>query len=102
MLAGTGFGVALSLYRSYITEVAPQTLRAALVSLSATGARITATGTPIIMGSVVELGTSVLGETGALQLAGAGAAAIGGGGGIICLLLAATAGAVPDTRAELS
>ena len=64
MLAGTGFGVALSLYRSYITEVAPQTLRAGLVSLSATGARITATGTPIIMGSVVELGTSVLGETG--------------------------------------
>ena len=102
VLAGAGFGVALSLYRSYITDLAPQTLRAGLVSLSAAGARVTATGTPIVMGGVIELGTPVLGETAALQLAGVGAAVVGGGGGIVCLLVAATAGSVPDNRAELS
>lgn len=102
VLAGAGFGVALSLYRSYITDIAPQTLRAGLVSLSAAGARVTATGTPIIMGSLVEFGTPVLGETAALQLAGVGAAVVGGGGGIVCLLVAAVAGSVPDSRAELS
>jgi len=102
VLAGAGFGVALSLYRSYITDLAPQTLRAGLVSLSAAGARVTATATPIVMGGVIELGTPLFGETAALQLAGVGAAVIGGGGGIICLLVAAAAGPVPDNRAELS
>jgi MFS family permease len=102
VLAGAGFGVALSLYRSYITDLAPQTLRAGLVSLSAAGARVTATGTPIMMGSVIEFGTPTFGETAALQLAGVGAAVIGGGGGIVCLLVAAAAGSVPDNRAELS
>jgi MFS family permease len=102
VLAGAGFGIALSLYRSYITDLAPHTLRAGLVSLGATGGRLTATVTPIAMGSVIELGTPVLGETAALQLAGVGVAVTGGCGGIICLLVAARAGPVPGERTELS
>ncbi len=101
ILAGAGFGIALSLYRSYITDLAPHTLRAGLVGLGATGARLTATVTPIAMGSVIEFGTPVLGETAALQLAGVGVAVAGGGGGIVCLLVAAGAGPVPDDRTAL-
>jgi MFS family permease len=101
VLAGAGFGIALSLYRSYITDLAPQSLRAGLVGLGATGARLTATITPIAMGSVIEFGTPLLGETAALQMAGVGVALTGGGGGIVCLLVAARAGTVPDDRREL-
>ena len=102
VLSGVGFGVALSLYRSYLTLLAPETLRAGVVSLGASGARITVTTTPIAMGAVIEAATPVLGRTAALQLAGAGAAVVGGGGGILCLLVAAAAGPVPDRPAEVS
>jgi MFS family permease len=102
VLSGVGFGVALSLYRSYLTLLAPETLRAGVVSLGASGARITVTTTPIAMGAVIEAATPVLGQTAALQLAGVGAAVVGGGGGILCLLVAAAAGPVPDRLAEVS
>lgn len=102
VLSGVGFGVALSLYRSYLTLLAPETLRAGVVSLGASGARITVTTTPIAMGAVIEAATPALGQTAALQLAGVGAAVVGGGGGILCLLVAAAAGPVPDRLAEVS
>ena len=102
VLSGVGFGIALSLYRSYLTLLAPETLRAGVVSLGASGARITVTTTPIAMGAVIEAATPALGQTAALQLAGVGAAVVGGGGGILCLLVAAAAGPVPDRLAEVS
>jgi len=82
--------------------LAPETLRAGVVSLGASGARITVTTTPIAMGAVIEAATPALGQTAALQLAGVGAAVVGGGGGILCLLVAAAAGPVPDNLADLT
>jgi MFS family permease len=101
VLAGAGFGLSLTLYRSYITELAPETLRAGLVSLGASGSRVTVTATPVAMGAVVDAGTPLLGETLALQLAGVGVAVVGGGGGVLCLLVASASGAVPDDRGDL-
>ncbi|WP_299263973.1 MFS transporter [Halorientalis sp.] len=101
VLAGAGFGISLSLYRSYMTTLAPESLRGGLVSLGAAGARITATVTPVAMGSVIDAVTPLVGKTAALQTAGIAIAIIGGGGGGLCLLAAAAAGPPPDDRAEL-
>jgi ACDE family multidrug resistance protein len=101
-LSGAGFGISISLYRSYITELAPETLRAGVVSLGAAGARVTATATPIAMGLVISATTPGMGETSAIQLAGIGVAIVGGGGGILCLLIASLSSPVPDDLAELA
>lgn len=90
-LAGAGFGVSISLYRSYLTELAPESLRAGVVSLGAAGARVTATVIPVVMGGVVEYGTPMVGEGSAIQFAGITAALVGGGGGLLCLLVFALA-----------
>lgn len=91
-LAGAGFGISLSLYRSHLTELAPEQLRAGLVSVGASGARVTTTVTPIAIGLAIEVAAPAIGETAALQLAGVGTAIVGGGGGIACLLLATVVG----------
>jgi MFS family permease len=87
-VAGAGFGVTLTLYRSLITGLAGPDLRGGLVSVGAAGARVTATATPVAMGAVLAVGEPTLGFATALRLAGAGAALAGGGGGLVCLLLA--------------
>jgi MFS family permease len=86
--AGAGLGTILSLYRSILTGLAPESLRGGLVSLSAAAARVTATGTPVAMGGVIAVATPHVGFGKALMLAGLGAALVGGGGGIACLLVA--------------
>lgn len=97
-LAGVGFGISISLHRSYLTAIAPVDLRAGLVSLGAAGARVSATATPIAMGIVIDVASPDLGEALVLQLAGVGATVIGGGGSILFLLLAAVSGPVADDR----
>lgn len=87
-LAGAGFGVSLALYRSYLTELAPEQLRAGLVSLGASGARVTTTATPIAIGIVIDVASPAIGEAAAIQLAGTGTAVVGGVGGIALLLFA--------------
>lgn len=88
LVVGVGFGVTLSLYRSIITGLAPQSLRAGLVSLAEAGGRVTATVTPIAMGAVIAVTAPTVGFTQAVQVAGLGAAAVGGCGGVLCLLVA--------------
>lgn len=87
-VAGAGFGVTLTLYRSLITGLADPALRGGLVSVGAAGARVTATATPVAMGVVLAVGEPMIGFAPALRLAGLGAAIVGGGGGLGCLLLA--------------
>ncbi len=103
-VAGVGFGVTLTLYRSMITGLAPPDLRGGLVSLGAAGARVTATATPVAMGAVIAALEPSMGLAGAIQVAGIGAAIVGGGGGIGCLLLAQTAPPVTtgENRSETS
>jgi hypothetical protein len=93
-ILGLGFGVVLSLYRSLLTGVAPETLRAGLVSVAESGGRIMDTATPLAMGALITLLTPTLGFTGAMRLAGAGTAVVGGLGGVVCLLVASRAPAV--------
>jgi MFS family permease len=96
-VSGAGFGTALSLYRSVVTGLAPEELRAGVVSLAEANGRVVATLTPVALGAAIAAGQPVFGFAGAVQLAGVGAAVVSGGGGVLCLLVAK---AVPKTAAE--
>lgn len=97
LVAGAGFGVAMSLYRSIVTGLVPQDLRAGVVSVAEANGRLIATLTPIAMGAVITATTPTLGFGAALRLTGLGAAAVGGGGGVLCLVVAKLS---PETAAE--
>ncbi|MFT4946278.1 MAG: ACDE family multidrug resistance protein [Natronomonas sp.] len=97
VLSGAGFGTSLSLYRSIVTGLAPQELRAGVVSLAEANGRLIATLTPILMGATIGAAAPRVGFTTALRLSGIGAAAVGGGGGVLCLLAAKLS---PKTAAE--
>lgn len=85
---GMGFGILMSMYRSIITELAPESLRGGLVSLSETGGRVASTVTPVLMGLIIGITTPTIGFAPAIQLTGVIAAIFAGGGGILCLLIA--------------
>lgn len=87
-ISGVGLGITIPLYRSILTELAPDHLRGGLVSLSAAGPRVLATATPLALGYVIAIATPVVGFSGAVQVATLGAAALGGGGGIVSLAVA--------------
>lgn len=91
IVTGTGFGVTLSLYRSIITGLAPESLRGSLVSLAEAFGRVTSTVTPIAMGFMLAVGTPVLGFAPALKLAGIAVAAVAGAGGIVLVIVASVA-----------
>jgi hypothetical protein len=95
-VAGIGFGLTLSLYRSIVTGLAPDDLRAGLVSIAEAWGRLTNTLTPIAMGWVIAVATPRVGFASALQIAGIGVAIVGGVGGILCLLVANAAPPVPS------
>lgn len=97
VLSGAGFGTALSLYRSIVTSLAPQELRAGVVSLAEANGRLIATLTPILMGVAIGLAEPQVGFTTALRLSGIGAAVVGSGGGVLCLFVAKLS---PKTAAE--
>ncbi|MEF8869231.1 MAG: MFS transporter, partial [Haloarculaceae archaeon] len=95
-VAGIGFGLTLSLYRSIITGLAPDDLRAGLVSVAEAWGRLTNTLTPIAMGAVIAVATPRIGFASGLRLAGVGVAVVGAVGGILCLLVATGAPPVPS------
>jgi len=99
LVTGVGFGLALSLYRSIITGLAPRAYRAGLVSLAEAGGRVAATATPVAMGAVIAATSPALGLSGAVRLAGLGAAAVGAGGGVACLVVARLSAPTPAERA---
>lgn len=88
LVLGTGFGIALSIYRSLITSLAPQSLRGGLVSLSEGAGRVMDTATPVAMGGIIAVATPVVGFSPAVQLSGVSVAVVGAGGGILCLFVA--------------
>ncbi|WP_336326548.1 MFS transporter [Halovenus sp. HT40] len=97
VLSGAGFGTALSLYRSIVTSLAPQELRAGVVSLAEANGRLVATLTPILMGAAIGMAEPRVGFRTALRLSGIGAAIVGSAGGVFCLLVAKLS---PKTAAE--
>jgi MFS family permease len=88
IFAGSGFGIALSLYRSVITQLAPSNYRAGVVSISESGGQIVATLTTIIMGGIISVATPVVGLASSVRLAGVASLFISIGGGMVCLYLA--------------
>jgi MFS family permease len=93
VLAGIGFGITMSLYRSLVTGFASGPLRGKLVSLAEAGGRITATLTPIAMGAVIAGVAPLAGFAGAVRLSFLLIGAIGGIGGVLCVRVASrTAG----------
>lgn len=87
-IAGSGFGILGSLYRSIITGFAPPDLRAGLVGVSESGGRLASTLTPLVMGAVIGSLSPAIGLIAALRTAGVGLVVVAGGGGILCLLIA--------------
>lgn len=87
-VSGFGLGITGSLYRSIITGLGPEYLRAGIVSVAEAGGRITVTLTPIIMGGIVAGSAPVVGLSSGIRLAGVIIIVIGGIGGILCLLIA--------------
>lgn len=98
VLLGAGFGVALSLYRSIVTGLAPARLRGSLVSVAESFGRVTATLTPIGMGALVTALTPAVGFAGAVRWAAVGIGVFVAVGGQLCLVVARTA---PRTPAEV-
>lgn len=100
VVLGTGFGVALSIYRSIITGLAPQSLRGGLVSLSEAAGRIMDTVTPVAIGGIIAVATPVVGFVPAVQISGLTAAIVGAGGGALCLCIGSLSPEVPAERYE--
>ena len=87
LVVGTGFGLALSLYRSTVTGLTDDALRGSLVSVSEAFGRVVATLTPVLTGALIAILSLELGTVLAVQIAGIAAAIVGSGGGIACLIL---------------
>ena len=98
LVTGVGFGLALSLYRSIVTGLASQSLRAGLVSVAEAGGRVTATATPVAMGAAIAALAPQLGFGPAVRVVGLGVAVVGGGGGVVCLLVARLSPPAPAER----
>ncbi|MFB6155783.1 MAG: MFS transporter [Haloferacaceae archaeon] len=90
LLAGGGFGVSLSLYRSVITGLSTTEHRGGLVSLGESVGRIGSTGTPVVMGASIALlsqtasfgdavRTTIVGGAVVVTLAGWALLFVGGG-----------------------
>lgn len=90
-LAGGGFGILMSIYRSLVTGLAPPELRGTLVSIAESNGRFVFTLTPIAMGGSISALTPALGFRLALQTTGVLATVVTVGGGILCLLVARAA-----------
>lgn len=88
MGVGVGMGITIPLYRTLITDFAPKSVRAGLVSLGSAGSRLMATVTPIATGLIIASATPIVGVETAIKLAGLGAGVIGGGAGLICVIVA--------------
>lgn len=102
LIAGVGFGITMSLYRSIVTGLASESLRAGLVSLAEGGGRLTATLTPIAMGGFIAVATPSLGFVTSLRTAGLIVALVGGGGGMVCLAVARVSAPTPAEQSVAS
>lgn len=87
-LAGVGFGITMSLYRSIITGLAPPVLRGGIVGFAESFGRVTGTLTPIVMGAAIGLGSATLGFEFAFRASLLGVGLAAGGIGILCLVVA--------------
>lgn len=100
VVVGCGFGLAISLYRSIITGLASDDLRAGLVSVSESGSRIVVTLTPVAIGALIATFEPIFGFERAVRLSGLGVATVSAGGGIFCLVIVRTSRELSIDRAS--
>lgn len=100
VVLGFGIGLLGSLYRSIITGLAPEYLRAGLVSLSEMGGQLTNTVTPVAMGGIIALVSPTVGFVTAIRFAGLAVTVTAVAGSVICLLVASAAAPVSVDRPE--
>ncbi|MFB6309966.1 MAG: MFS transporter [Salinirussus sp.] len=90
-LIGLAFGLMLSLYRSMITQIVPQSHRAGIVSAAESVGRLFDTMTPVVIGGLLALASATLGVDMALQLTLLGFIAGGTIIGSVALVVVSTA-----------
>lgn len=87
LVMGLGFGLSLTLYRSFITEMAPQSLRGGWVSFTEAMGRLTSTLTPVAMGAGIAVLSPLLGFESALMVVGVAIGVVAGGVGILSMIV---------------
>lgn len=88
VIAGVGFGLSISLYRSVVTGLTDESLRGGVVSIAESFNRLMSTLTPVAMGAVIGVAEPIVGLQGSVQIAGLAISAAGTGGGVLCLVSA--------------
>jgi MFS family permease len=88
VVVGAGFGVVLTLYRSTISTLAPDSLRGSLVSLGESAGRLGSTLTPVVMGGAVALATPRYGFEAAVRGTLLGVVGCGVAVGVVAVVLA--------------
>jgi ACDE family multidrug resistance protein len=91
VLVGAGFGTVLTLYRSTVTGLADAGARGGLVSVGESVGRVGSTAAPLALGSLVAVGTPLVGFEAALRYTLLGTAAVGTAAGAGLGLLAGRA-----------
>jgi len=84
---GLGFGVTLSLYRSIVTDLAPENHRGGLVSVGETVGRVAATVSPVAIGVLVAALESAFGFSGAVRWTLTGVGLVGVSAGVASVLV---------------
>lgn len=94
---GAGLGIMYSIYRSIITDLAPDPIRGSMVSISEAFGKFTVTLTPIVMGAIISALTTQIGLQLAVQLVCLATAVTVSVAGIVCLVAVTRAPAIPNT-----
>ena len=88
VVAGAGFGVVLTLYRSTLTAVATDDVRGGLVSAGESVGRLGSTAAPVVLGAAVAATRVDLGFAGAVRLATVGTAVAAAAVGTVAVVVA--------------
>jgi MFS family permease len=96
VLIGLGFGTSLSMYRSLMTEVAPEALRGGLVSSGESLGRLAATLTPLAIGGALTVAGPLVGFESALRFTLITVGIVGGGVGVASAGVLAVGAPVSD------
>jgi MFS family permease len=107
VVAGAGFGIVLTLFRSTLTAVATDEVRGGLVSVGESVGRLGSTVAPLVLGVVVAATRTDLGFGGAVRAATVGATLVATVVGVVSVVVAtrrldAGSGLDPDADSDTS
>jgi len=97
---GAGMGALISLLRSIIIDIPPETYRAGLVGITEAGSRFAFTVTPVIMGAAITAFAPMLGFEAAIRATVLVTAVLTGACGILAIFAARAASATDPAARE--